>query len=177
MSPRRRTAPSGTDPKPADVPNVPQADPEGVAKAILETGAPVNAATARSRRFRERKAKEAEAPASPPEVTEADILMATGAGVFVWDLVVLPLSKGRIKSLDDEQAKRWGRSLAPLILKYGPLLGQWMPEILALGTTVALIRECRKSPEELERDRVAAEVAKRESEAKRESDAAGPAAV
>ena len=142
--------------------SAPVADPAGVVADILESG-PAPAAgggrtsTERVREYRKRKAAEA-APAAPLEITDADVREAGALFSFVWDVAVVPFTtdtspkaleaapgKGlpRLRSLDESQVDRAGRVYAPLVKKWAPLLGAWMPEALALLCTLSLVKECR----------------------------------
>ena len=94
----------------------------------------------RQRRWREKK-RESAKPAEPVviHVTEADVEVAAQLGRTVWDIAAPYV---RMRALDDEQSKRLGRALAPLVQKYMPLLGDWQYEAAAVLCVMALAKEC-----------------------------------
>lgn len=166
-SQRKRT----TVPPPSSE-ETPRTDPEGVAADLLgENGSgggasapsPVSS-TERVRRYRARMREKEEPPTDPNiiEVTDAEVREAAELTVVTWQLFVIPLTREKeeprrhtMRELDDEQAEKMGRVVAPLIKRYAPLLGRWRYEFMAVVALVSVIRASYIPPDQ----RVAPEVA------------------
>ena len=135
------TAPVIEEPKPS----APAADPDKAAERIREKN---QSSTERVRAYRRRQKGETAEPKKPPAepvpitITEADVQEAAVASGIVWELAIVPFSKGRVRSLDEPQTKRLGQAMAPLIKKYLPMLAAWQYEIAAGLCIVSLVKEC-----------------------------------
>jgi hypothetical protein len=141
------TTTSDSDPKPV-VESAPATDlaaerAEAMRNEERPSGRSSSSSTERVRQFRERKKAAAEAP---PPISDAEIADAAGACATIWSLAVVPLARGRIKELNEDQASRLGRVTAPLVRKYIPLFGDFKEEALAALVLGVIIRETYVAP-------------------------------
>lgn len=134
---------------PAKKPEKLKTDPAAAAERVLGGGdaaAPApKTSTERVRAYRARKKGEKTEEPQVIDVGPGDVEMAAQLGGVVWDIVA-PFV--RLKPLDDSQRTRLGTALAPLIIKYMPLLGDWQYEAAAVLCVLALVQENRM-PREL----------------------------
>ena len=98
----------------------------------------------RVRRFRQReKDKEAAAEAKPSLVATPEDERETAIMFdFLWGLAVVPAAKGRLRMLNEAQALRGGKVLAPLVKKYLPMIADWQLEVSALLFVASVVKEC-----------------------------------
>lgn len=147
-----------------DAPVTVGSDPEGAAARIMSDGegagaegSPRSSSTERVRRHREKKKAQDEPESTVIEVDEGDIAEAKTLGITVWELAMVPALK--MKPLTDEQGERLGKSLAPVLKKYLPMLGGWVYEASLLLTLTSLVVENRQPKQEKEPDPVPTSVA------------------
>lgn len=105
---------------------------------VLATDEP-KSSTQRVREYRARKKAAAEAPEEQITVTPGDVAVAGAVGDALWSIAG-PMF--RLRPLDDAQRERLGEALAPLVVKYMPLLGKWQYEAAALLCIMSLAKEC-----------------------------------
>lgn len=100
----------------------------------------------RARQRGERTQASAPPADAPAPITDEEREAAGMAFAFIWDLAVVPLAKGNLRSVDEKQALRAGKCLAPLVQKYAPFVAAWQLEISAVGVIAAIARECKQEP-------------------------------
>jgi hypothetical protein len=107
---------------------------------LAEDAAPVPRSSAeRQKAYRERKkAKESEADA-PIEVGAGDVMLATRVGDTLWRIAG-PMF--RLRPLNEAERQELGEALAPLVVKYMPLLGRWQYEAGAIICVMGLAQAC-----------------------------------
>jgi len=106
---------------------------------VLSPDAP-KSSTERVREYRARKKAAATEPTDGTiTVTPGDVAVAGALGDALWSIAG-PMF--RLRPLDDSQRERLGEALAPLVVKYMPLLGKWQYEAAALLCIMSLAKEC-----------------------------------
>lgn len=90
------------------------------------------------------------APAPPKERSAEEVKQGAAVCAFLsatlWD-VLGPVLK--VKPLDDEEARKLGAALDPVLAKYLPAMGDWTLEINLALVVAALYSSHRMTPEEV----------------------------
>lgn len=152
---RKRSVAEPTEAAPVTVGSSPE---EAASRILSDAGdeaggkSPRSPAAERQARHRERKRREAEDESPIITVDESDIAEAAVLGSTVWELAMVPMLK--MKPLSDEQSLRLGKSLAPIVKKYMPMLGGWQYEVALALTLVSLVTENRQPKQAKEPDPV-----------------------
>lgn len=98
-------------------------------------------------RWREKKRRQAEARQAsrePVQVGPAEIAVAAKLGAMLWKLSTLITGR---RELNEQEKQDFGEALAPVIVKYAPMLDRWGDE-LVLGMTIWTLWESTGKKEE-----------------------------